>query len=317
MERIEEVLGQAKSVAIAGHIRADGDCIGSCMGMYNYMKDNYPDVTTDVYLEQPGQVFSYIPGISQVRTSCDPLAVYDLMLVLDTSTRERLGVAAELFGQAKMTVCIDHHVSNDGFAQINHIQGGVSSAAEVLYRLLDPEKISARTAACLYTGIIHDTGVFQYKATTPETMRAAARLMETGIDFHKIIDESFCQKTYIQNQVMGRVLTESILLLGGACIAGILKKKEMVFYGVEGKDLDGVVAQLRLTKGVEVAIFLYELKDMEYKVSLRSNGKVDVNRVASYFGGGGHALAAGCQIKGTSYDVLNNLLPHIEEQLQE
>ncbi len=147
-------------------------------------------------------------------------------------------------------------------------------------------------------------------------MRIVADLMEKGIDFSRIIDESFYQKTYIQNQVMGRVLAESIMLLDGACIVGVLKKKDLTFYGVEGKDLDGIVCQLRLTKGVEVAMFLYELESMEYKVSLRSNGRVDVNQVAAYFGGGGHVRAAGCEIKGTSHDVINNLTLHIEEQLQ-
>lgn len=221
----------------------------------------------------------------------------------------------ECFAKAKKTVCIDHHVSNIGYADVNRIESTVSSASEVLYKLLDPKKISAGTASCIYTGMIHDTGVFQYATTTPETMRIAANLMETGFSFHKIIDESFYQKTYIQNQVMGRVLAESILLLHGACIAGVLKKKDLVFYGVEGKDLDGIVSQLRVTKGVEVAMFLYEIGTLEYKVSLRSNGKVNVNQVAAYFGGGGHVRAAGCTVKGTSYDVINNLALQIEEQL--
>ena len=113
----------------------------------------------------------------------------------------------------------------------------------------------------IYTGMAHDTGVFQYSSTTPETMRIAGELMKTGFDFSKIIDESFYQKTYIQNQVMGRVLAESILLQDGKCVVGYLKKREMDFYGVEGKDLEGIVSQLRLTAGVEVAIFIYEMRD--------------------------------------------------------
>lgn len=100
-------------------------------------------------------------------------------------------------------------------------------------------------------------------------MRIAGELMKTGFNFSKIIDESFYQKTYVQNQVMGRVLAESIILLDGKCIIGYLKKKDMDFYGVEGKDLDGIVSQLRLTEGVEVAMFLYELETQSFKVSLR------------------------------------------------
>lgn len=316
MERIEEILEQVDTMAIAGHIRPDGDCIGSCMGLYNYIKENFPKITVHVYLEPPGQVFSYIPRIEEVRTVCDLGIEYDLMAVLDCSTQQRLGVVTECFARAKKTVCIDHHVSNTGYADICHVASQDSSASEVLYKLLDPEKVSVRTAICLYTGIIHDTGVLQYQSTRPDTMRVVADLMEKGFDHNKIIDESFYQKTYIQNQVMGRVLAESIMLLDGACIVGVLKKKDLIFYGVDGKDLDGIVCQLRLTKGVEVAIFLYGLDTMEYKVSLRSNGKVNVDQVAAYFGGGGHVRAAGCEVKGTFHDVINNLTLHIEEQLR-
>ena len=155
--------------------------------------------------------------------------------------------------------------------------------------------------------MVHDTGVFQYSSTSPETMRIAGELMKTGFNFSKIIDESFYQKTYIQNQVMGRVLAESILLLDGKCIIGYLKKKDLDFYGVEGKDLDGIVSQLRLTEGVEVAMFLYELETQNFKVSLRSNGKIDVSKIAVYFGGGGHMRAAGCDLQGSVYDVINNM----------
>ena len=148
-------------------------------------------------------------------------------------------------------------------------------------------------------------------------MRIAGELMKTGFNFSKIIDESFYQKTYIQNQVMGRVLAESILLLDGRCIIGYLKKKDMDFYGVEGKDLDGIVSQLRLTEGVEVAMFLYELETQNFKVSLRSNGKIDVSKIAVYFGGGGHMRAAGCDLQGSVYDVINNITAEICKQIQE
>ena len=148
-------------------------------------------------------------------------------------------------------------------------------------------------------------------------MRIAGELMKTGFNFSKIIDESFYQKTYVQNQVMGRVLAESILLLDGKCIIGYLKKKDMEFYGVEGKDLDGIVSQLRLTEGVEVAMFLYELETQSFKVSLRSNGNVDVSKIAVYFGGGGHMRAAGCDLQGSVYDVINNVTEQICKEFQE
>ena len=145
-------------------------------------------------------------------------------------------------------------------------------------------------------------------------MRIAGDLMEKGVDFSNIIDESFYQKSYIQNQVMGRVLAESIMLLDGKCIVGYMKLRDMDFYGVKPSDLDGIVSQLKLTKGIDVAIFMYELEHGTFKVSLRSSEKIDVSVVASYFGGGGHARAAGFSMTATPHDIINNLARRLELQ---
>jgi phosphoesterase RecJ-like protein len=314
MKKLEEVLQGVTTVAIAGHIRPDGDCVGTCMGLYLYLIKNYPHLKTDVYLEEPAPVFSHIDDMQKIRHEVEEQKAYDLFITCDVSSRDRIGAGAELFDLALQTVCIDHHISNPGFAMINHIRGEIGSASEVLYGLLDPDKIDRSVATALYTGMIHDTGVFQYSSTTPETMRIAGELMKTGFDFHKIIDESFYQKTYLQNQIMGRVLTESILLCEGTCIVGYIKRRDMEFYGVTGKDLDGIVSQLRLTKGVRIAIFLYEMEPQVFKVSLRSNGDEDVSKVAVHFGGGGHAKAAGVTMQGSMYDVINNITGELERQ---
>lgn len=317
MNNIAELLDQVKTMGIAGHIRPDGDCVGSCMALYLYIKKWYPGIAVDVYLDSPKPVFHYIEGMDEIKTEAGEEKIYDLFVTCDVSARDRLAVAGELFNKAKCTACIDHHVSNPGFAQVNHIRGDVSSACEVLYGILDPEKVEQSVATAIYTGMVHDTGVFQYSSTTPETMRIAGELMKTGFNFSKIIDESFYQKTYIQNQVMGRVLAESIMLQDGKCIVGCMRKRDMDFYGVDGKDLDGIVSQLRLTAGVEVAMFLYEIETQTFKVSLRSNGRVDVSKIAVYFGGGGHMRAAGCDMQGSVYDVINNITEQIEKQFQE
>ncbi len=315
MKNISEVLYDVRTIGIAGHIRPDGDCVGSCMALYLYLKKNYPEIQTDIYMEAPRPVFQYIEGIDEIRTEAEGEKEYDLFITCDVSSKDRIAVAAEYFEKAKNTVCIDHHVSNRGFAQINHVMGEVSSASEVLYGLMDADKIDQSIAVAIYTGIIHDTGVFQYSSTSPETMRIAGELMKTGFDFSKVIDKSFYEKTYLQNQVMGRVLAESIMLQDGKCIVGYLRRKDMIFYGVDGKDLEGIVSQLRLTKGVEVAIFLYEIRTQVFKVSMRSNGNVDVSKIAVYFGGGGHTRAAGCDLQGSMYDVVNNITAEIERQM--
>lgn len=315
MDRIEEILDGVTTMGIAGHIRPDGDCVGSCMALYLYIKKWYPQIRVDVYLDHPKPVFQHIDCMDEIKMETEGEKVYDLFVTCDVSARDRLALAGDYFESAKKTACIDHHVSNRGFAMINHIRGDISSACEVLYGLLDPEKVDRPVATAIYTGMAHDTGVFQYSSTSPQTMRIAAALMETGFNFSKIIDESFYEKTYIQNQVMGRVLAESIMLLDGKCIVGCMKKKDMDFYGVDGKDLEGIVSQLRLTRGVEVAMFLYEVESQVFKVSLRSNGCVDVSKIAVYFGGGGHMRAAGCDLAGSMYDVINNVSEQIEKQL--
>ncbi len=315
MKNIAEVLSDVKTMGIAGHIRPDGDCVGSCMALYLYVKEYFPDIQVDVYLDHPKPIFTHIDRIDEIKMEMDGEKVYDLFVTCDVSARGRLAVAGEYFDSAKKTVCIDHHVSNKGFAQENHVRGDISSCCEVLYGLMDKEKVTLPIATAVYTGMVHDTGVFQYSSTSPETMRIAGELMKTGLPFSKIIDKSFYEKTYIQNQVMGRVLAESIMLLDGKCIVGYMRKKDMEFYGVDGKDMDGIVSQLRLTRGVEVALFLYETETQFFKVSLRSNGKVDVSRIAVYFGGGGHTRAAGCDLHASMYDVINNITAEIERQL--
>lgn len=315
MKNIAEVLDGVKTMAIAGHIRPDGDCVGSCMALYAYIRKWFPEIQADIYLETPKPVFGYLAYMDEVKSEASGEKEYDLFVTCDVSARDRLAVAGEYFEKAKKTVCIDHHVSNLGFANINHILPDGSSSCEVLYGLLDPEKVDREIAQAVYTGIIHDTGVFQYSCTSPETMRIAGELMKTDFDFTELIEKSFYRKTYIQNQVMGRVLAESILLLDGKCIVGYMKKKDMDFYGVDGADLDGIVSQLRLTEGVEAAIFIYEKNTQEFKVSLRSNGEVDVSRIAVFFGGGGHVKAAGCEMSGSMYDVVNNITAELVKQM--
>jgi len=317
MKRIEEFLEGVQTMGIAGHVRPDGDAVGSCMGLYLYIKKNYPQIRTDVYLDHPAPVFGHISNIDDYRTREKAGMIYDVFVTCDVSAPDRISVGAGLFDTAVKTVCIDHHKSNPGFADINHVCPEVSSCSEVLYTLMDPEKVDRSTAEALYTGMIHDTGVFQYSSTTPRTLRIAAELIEKGIDFSKIIEESFYQKTYIQNQVMGRVLAESIMLMDGKCIVGYIRKKDMAFYGITSNDLEGIVAQLRTTKGTEVAIFLYELETQLFKVSLRSNGRVDVSKTAAWFGGGGHVRAAGCELSGSMYDVINNITEQLENQVTE
>ena len=317
MIQLETVLQDVRTVAIAGHIRPDGDSVGACIGLWNYIRDNYPLTETGIWLDQPDIKFSLMDGYEVIRQADDEPRQYDLFIALDCADYERLGGAKAYFDSAARTICVDHHVSNKGFAQENIIVPAASSTCEVLCGMMAPEKIGKAAASALYMGIAHDTGVFQYSCTSPDTMRLAAMLMEKEIPYTRILEETFYKRTYRQNQILGKALLESMRILDGKCIVSVVRKKEFGFFGVTPLDLDGIVSQLKMTEGVEVAIFLYETDNLEYKVSLRSREMVDVSKIASYFGGGGHVRAAGVTMKGTFHDIINNLTLHIERQMTE
>lgn len=313
---LNKMLGSADTIAIGGHVRPDGDCIGSCMGLCRYIKENYSDKTVDVYLEEIPEKFRFIKETENVKSEIPDGKSYDLFICLDCGDIDRLGFSGTLCENAEHTLCIDHHVSSTGFAQENYIVPDASSTSELVYSLLDKELVSRDVAEALYVGIAHDTGVFQYSCTAPSTMRAAAELLEKGVDAPRIIQDTYYEKTYAQHQVLGRALLESIMFLDGRCIASYIRAREMKFFGVDRSDLDGIANQLRNTKGVEVAIFMDEIRPNVYKVSLRSGERVDVSVIAQYFGGGGHKRAAGFTLTGTPYDVINNLAGQIELQLE-
>lgn len=313
---LTKMIQSANRIAIGGHMRPDGDCVGSCMGLYLYLKENYSEKSVDVYLEEIPEKFTFIEDTGKIRHDISDHQTYDLFICLDCGDKERLGFSAPLFDEAEHTLCVDHHISNQSFAEENYIVPDASSTSELICQLIETEKISRKAAEALYLGIVHDTGVFQYSCTAPSTLRIAAELLETGIDAPKIIQETYYEKTYAQNQILGRALLESIQFFDGKCIAAYIRRREMDFFGVKPSDLDGIVSQMRNTKGVEVAVFMYELQPNVYKVSLRSNDLVDVSVIAQYFGGGGHKKAAGFTMTGTPYDVLNNLSEQIAFQLE-
>lgn len=312
MNLLQECKG-AQRIGISGHVRPDGDCVGACLSLWQYLKKNMPEADIMVYLEQPADIFSELKGFAEIVTDFPETEPFDVYFALDCN-EERLGEAVKYFSAAKKKVNIDHHISNTGCGDVNLVKPQIGSTCEVLYELM-ADDLDRYLAESLYIGIIHDTGVFQYSNTSPRTMEIGAKLIAYGFDFPRLIEETFYQRTYVQSQIMGRVLMESIRLMDGQCIVGVVSRKTMEFYNATSKDLDGIVNQLRNIKGVHCAIFMYETGTLEYKVSLRTDERVDASKVAVYFGGGGHVRAAGCTMQGTFYDCVNNLSGHIEEQL--
>ena len=317
MKILEEVKG-AKTIGLSGHVRPDGDCVGSVMGLFLYLKKACPEAQVQVMIEKPADIFNCIKGIEEISSDFIPVTEqFDVFIALDAE-KTRLGEAEKFFDGAKKKMNIDHHISNaGGCGDVNYVVPSASSASELVYDVLDnKELIDEEIAKALYIGIVHDTGVFQYSNTSPKTLRTAAELIAYGFDFPAIVDKTFYEKTYVQNLLLGKALTDSRLFMDGKCIVSKIDKETMEQFGATSHDLDGIVSQMRSTRGVDCAIFMYQLKENEYKVSLRSAGITDVAKVVSVFGGGGHMRAAGVTMQGTFEEILKKLTGEIEAQLK-
>ena len=202
---------KAGRIGISGHIRPDGDCIGSCMGLYLYLKKELPQAEVQVFLEKPADIYGCISRIEDVDSA---------------------------YGEQKIN--IDHHISNaNGCGNVNFVDPQASSTSELVYRLIGKDGLDQEIAEALYMGIVHDTGCFQYSCTSPDTLRAAADLISFGFDFSRLIEETFFEKTYLQTQILGRALLESIRFMDGRCVVSALSRKTLDFYGAGPQDLEG------------------------------------------------------------------------------
>jgi len=317
MSKLIELLEEAKSVAIIGHIRPDGDDIGSCLGTYNYILENYPQIEkVKVFLEDGPRKFNFLKNFD--KTCKKPAADdkdFDLVICQDAASFERLGDNGVLLHSAKHSLCLDHHKTNPGYCEFNDVRANASSTSEVLYEHLDPDKISAAVAECIYTGIAHDTGIFQYSCTSQRTMEIGGELLKKGISQDTIITESYYQKSIGQLRAWGYAYSNAILTEGGKIIYSIFTWKDMKHFGIGSIELDGISSELRNVEGVEFAMLIYQDGEKSYKVSMRSGRGVDCSKVAVLHGGGGHAQASGCNCDGAPEDIAATLINEVREQL--
>ncbi len=312
---IFKLLETSKSIAIFGHISPDGDCVGSCLGFYNFIVENYnPDQVT-VFLEDFSKDFMFLSGSDKVCHNPNTEEIFDLGISLDCGDTYRHGDFGHIFMRAQKKISIDHHVSNNGFGDISVVLPDKSSTCEILYDLFPLEKISKNTAECLYVGIVHDTGVFKHSCTAKSTMIAAGELLDKGVRSDHVIDKTFFNKTFAANKLLGVALLNAKLEFDGKLIYTILRLEDFERVGATTLDTDGIVDQLRVTEGIEVALFIYQKSVNEYKYSLRANGDIDVSVIATSFGGGGHKKAAGVNIKEPVEETMPRLLETIKKAL--
>ena len=310
---INALVRDASTVAVSGHVRPDGDCVGACLGLWNYLRKTMPEVRVDVYLGTYASSFSFMNGEDRILHEPSD-EDYDLFISLDAAAQDRLDVFGPMFERAGRRIVIDHHETNRGYGEENLIEGGASSTCELLYTLLDERQIDRDCARCLYLGIVHDTGVFKYPSTTLRTMTIAGRLLEKmgKGDAQFIIDETFNAKSFAQNKALGVALGSAYLELDGKLIIAAVTRSQRKALGLSAQDLDGVIDQLRITRGTEAAAFFYALEDDVYKVSLRSQ-HISISGLAASHGGGGHEHAAGFDMKGPWQEAAKIITEEIKE----
>lgn len=317
---IDEFLSEAHTVAIFGHVRPDGDCVGSTTGIYNYIKDNYPHIKADLFLEKFPASYLILRGAKdakeQFTSESNGGKPYDLAFLMDTPTFERVGACGtECIKAARKTINVDHHISNPlNLCTVNFVEPQASSASEVLYVNLDKDKVNKETATSLYLGIVHDSGAFKFSGTGKRTMQVVGDFIEKGVDFAKIINETYYTRTYKQTLVTGHVMQNCKMALGGKVVYAHVTPQTLEQYQVQPVDLSNIIDTIREVGGIEVAIFLYPVNG-KYKISLRSNYFVDVNAIAKEFGGGGHIRAAGGDTATSPDEAIQKILSLIEKQL--
>lgn len=311
---LDKIIAEASTIAISGHISPDGDCVGSSLGLYNYIMTYFPEKEVQVYLEKFPTKFLFLNGADKVLHEVPEDKVYDVYFSMDCGALDRLGFAKDAFEKAKVQCCIDHHVSNPGSGAYTYIVPTASATCELVYELTCHRDTTLEIANCLYMGMAHDTGVFQYSNVSARTLEIAGKLIELGIPASDIVENTYYEKTFVQLKVLGKCLDKAELVENGFCIFSALSLDEMEQLGATKADTDGVVSQLRYARGVDTAIFLYELEEGLYKVSLRSN-VIDSSIIATHFNGGGHKKAAGFALRGSAQDNLELVLEQIRKQL--
>lgn len=314
MMNLNQEIKSANNIAIIGHIKPDGDCIGSVTALYQYIKQIDANKEVDMILDKFKNNYSFIPVINDIIES-PKYNSYDLCFCMDCGALERLGRYGNIFTNAKKTVVFDHHITTEKFGDTLNLNYNSSSTCEYLYEFLDKDYITKDIATSLYTGLISDTGVFRYSCTSQKSFIMAAELLQKGINHSEIVEESYFSKTYISNKFMAACILNSKLLENDKIIYTVADKKLMKKYGIDKSEIEGIVESMRDTDTVEVSIFAYEIDENIYKISLRSKNYVDVSEVCSKFSGGGHVRAAGCTLRGNFKLLFNELLKEVKKRL--
>lgn len=315
IREIATELKKATSVLIISHNRPDGDTIGSATALRLALMKLGAKVDIACFNDLPDKL-KYVSGATNYQKEIGDINAYSHVVSVDCANENMFGELYQIYKKHKNTLNIDHHVSNSKYGKFNCVEEA-SATCELIYKLLLElgVEIDGEIATCLLTGIVTDTGAFYHSNVTEETLLIASKLKRAGADLHEIIRLNFKNQSKERSDLYTLVLSKMRYRLDGKVAILIINKEDIEKVGAIDNMTEGFIDYPLSVDGVEVAISLLETGRNRYKISLRSKGLVNVNEIASIYGGGGHVLASGAVMHGYLEDVIDKLCYNVEQRL--
>ena len=314
--KLNDIIKSSKNILIISHVNPDGDTLGSMLGLYLAILENFKKKSDMLSVSKLPDVYSYLPHYSEIKQldEIDKSREYDLVINVDVAAIDRVCDAKILFEKAKFSVNIDHHKTNIGYGNLNFINSDASSTGEVLYNCFEQMgwKINLDTAICLYTAILTDTGSFRFDNTKPKTFETAAKLVEIGVqpsEVYKKVYESD-SKTLVMFQA--HCISKAKFSDDNKIAYTKVFRKDMEQFSAGDDCMEGLTEKLRAIVTTRLAFVAKEMKSGGTKFSMRSKF-ADVAQLCEKFGGGGHKFAAGCTIKAPVDEAVKKMLSEIDK----
>lgn len=311
--KINDLINNSESILLLTHESPDGDAVGSVLSFYHYLTSINKSVDM-VILDVPN-VFNFLPSFENIVSDVDKS--YDLGIVLDCASRERIGQNSDLFYKCRETIVIDHHISNTNYGNINYVMGDISSCCQVVYYLFKDMDIpiSKEIGEAIITGVLTDTNGFGHNGVDGDTFKLASELIDAGVDIHSIYQKVLWMKTMSQYNLMKIGMERLEFLDDGKVAFTYILDNDFNKVGAVLGEHEGIVDIGRNIDGVLVSIFIRE--NNGWTISLRSTGMIDVGKIALNLGGGGHRMASGAKLYGSLDEVKTRVINEVEKVLKD
>ncbi len=317
IEKIFKKLEDAKKILIITHPNPDGDTLGSACALKDYLGDKADILLQLMKGKTYPETYAFLPFLDSAKSLENVQHIYDTVVCVDVASIDRIVEGGrEIFNKAKVRINIDHHKTNVGFADLNHIKGDVSSTGEILFEMFEQQniQISSTMAKCLYTSIMCDTGSFRYENVSSNTFAIASKLAKLDINTSEIAQNYYDNKPKEMVLFQAYCVNNAKLMYSDKVIYSIITDDDLKKFNAKLEHTEGISETLRSIYGVEVAFIIKKVNEGTQKVSMRSK-KVDITKIVSKWQGGGHSKAAGCTIRKPLNIALEELLTEVKKHI--